>query len=216
MHFPQFRKVASVLCATFFVIPAVTFAGEMMKYTKQNFAISLPDTWEDVTDVNPSKGLIAFFLATDRKRMVLVFRDDKVPPAGELDERFMEEYEKSIGVTGGNKRLTGKLVFVQGVKSYERTGVGEWRQNSVSTWSRTIPAGDHFYLLRGMIWNGGKADEDPQIFESMDSFRFLTPPPPNGSGTAAAPSISSASPSAPAAPATATAVPMATPAPAPT
>ncbi|MEP6667825.1 MAG: hypothetical protein ABJF10_01645 [Chthoniobacter sp.] len=158
------------------ILATSAIAGAEKQFPDFNFAVSIPDGWQEIADKAAQGGLAAGFCSADQTRMFLVFRDDRAAPAGELDDQFVTDYEQKIESTGGGKRLSGKFVIVQGIKSYERTGEGMWRGNKVTTLSRTIPLGDHLYLLRAMRWDGGRAEEDPAIRELMESFRFPSLP----------------------------------------
>jgi hypothetical protein len=162
----------------FFLVATVAFAaGKERQFPAANFAITIPENWEEIADTSSQAGLAGGYCSHDQGEMVLVFRDDQTPPPGGLDDDFIAAYERKIESSGGGKRLSGQIVSVQGIKSYERIGQGSWKGSSVSTLSRTIPVQDHFLLLRAMRWNGGSADEDPVIQAIIESFRFLVPPP---------------------------------------
>jgi hypothetical protein len=171
----RFFMVALLACAHFLSASAATFAATEKEYPELNFAITPPDGWMDISDVIPKHGVYAFS-SSKKTSSFMVFRDDNDPPA-KLDDRFVTEFERGEKDAGNFKRLSDGFVFVQGIKSYERTGLVVARGRTVSMLSRVIPIQGHFYHLQGARWDGRNAGEDTEIRLFLESFRFLTPPP---------------------------------------
>ena len=117
------------------------------------------------------------FGSPDRSRAFFVLYDDRITNPGELDDHFVQEFESASETAGLGKRISGRFVLVQGVKSYERTGAPLVRGKIFSMISRTVPTRGRFFGLQGFRFTGGNADEDAEIRQCLESFRFLTPPP---------------------------------------
>jgi hypothetical protein len=174
---PRFSRFLLLACVLSLARAAAALAGAEKEFPEFNFAVTLPQGWIDGSHDFLKPGMCANFGAADRTRMFLVLRSDNNPPPGELDDAFVTQYEINTEKTGGGKRLSGKFVLVQGIKSYERIGNPVVEGKKISVLSRTIPIQGHFYTLQGFRWDGGDAAEDPDIHAAMESFRFLTPPP---------------------------------------
>ncbi|MDR3404468.1 MAG: hypothetical protein P4L99_18350 [Chthoniobacter sp.] len=173
----RFSKALLLAAVFFLALATAAFAGSEKVYSEYNFAITPPDGWQDITATTPRQGLIAAFAAADGARAVFVLYDDRITNPGELDDHFVEEFENAAETAGMGKRLSGKFVSVQGIKSYERTGAPLVRGKIFSMISRTVPTRGRFFGLQGFRFTGGNADEDAEIHHFLDSFRFLTPPP---------------------------------------
>jgi hypothetical protein len=164
-------------CVLLLATAAATFAEAEKEFREFNFAITPPVGWSKMPQAISKPGLCAAFGSPDKTGLFLVLRNDIEPPPGELDDRFVTQFENTTEETGGGKRLSGKFVFVQGIKSYERTGTPVVKGKTMSVLSRTIPVRGHFYDLQGFRWDGRNAAGDKEIRAVMDSFRFLAPPP---------------------------------------
>ncbi|MEP6669540.1 MAG: hypothetical protein ABJF10_10330 [Chthoniobacter sp.] len=174
-----FRFSKAFLLAGVFLLAITTaaLAGEEKQYPEYNIAVTPPEGWQDITSAAPQKGLIVAFGSADRSRAAFVLYDDKLTNPGELDDRFVMEFENAAETSGLGKRISGRFVMVQGIKSYERTGSPLVRGKIFSMISRTVPTRGRFFGLQGFHFTGGDAGEDPEIRQFMESFRFLTPPP---------------------------------------
>ena len=169
-------------CLLLVAVPPATFANGEKQYPEYNFAVTPPNDWVDTTASAGQKGVIASFGSPDHTRSAFVLVEERAAPHGELDDRFVTEFERAAEL---GKRLSGKFVLVQGLKSYERTSAPVVQGKTISMISRITSVGRRFFSLQGYSFAGGIAGEDPQIREMMDSFHFLTPPP----GATAAPVI---------------------------
>src|SRR5437870_4099255 len=94
------RMVGRLVWVAWLAIAAVAFAGTEKRFPASSIAVSLPDGWEEIADTDSQGGLVAGFCSSDQTRVFLIFRDDQVPPAGGLDDRFVTEYEQKIESTG--------------------------------------------------------------------------------------------------------------------
>jgi hypothetical protein len=141
------------------------------QFAEDNFAITLPDTWHELTNIAPQPTLLAAYSdATGNRRVVLEIIEKK--PTGPLDDRFITGFEKGYQESGGGTPLSGKYIEVDGIKSYELLGSTVLRGKQISTVMRLIPGENQYYNIQALRFDGD-ASEDPEIQQAIGSFRFL-------------------------------------------
>ncbi|MEI9895796.1 MAG: hypothetical protein WDN28_18425 [Chthoniobacter sp.] len=172
----RFSKALLLVAVSLLAIATGACAGPEQQFPDYNFAITPPDGWVDITSTTHQKGLIVAFSAPDRSRAAFVLYDDRLTHPSELDDHFVEEFETASETSGLGKRLSSRFVLMQGIKCYERTGAPLVRGRIFSMISRTIPMQGRLFGLQGFRFTGGNADDDAEIRQFMESFRFLKLP----------------------------------------
>jgi hypothetical protein len=170
------RRVALLACALFFAVSATGRAATERVFANFNFAVTPPNSWEDVTAQKKQPGLIVAYRDPANMRLVMVAQMDMSGPVPVIDDQFIAGFERGAEKSGAGKRLTGHVITVQGINAYERTGMLTVQGRSVYTLARTIPIVGHAVNLTALR-AGGAAAEDPDIRHFLESFRFLTTPP---------------------------------------
>lgn len=158
-------------------VQGIAFAQERV-FPDKNCAITPPVGWEEVEDLPAQAGFLALYANPKKTSILILLLDEKNTFNGELDERFVEGFEKGVESSGGGKKISGKFIEVEGIKSYERSGTLMVDGAEASTLMRAVPADGRFYHVQAMRYDG-KAEDDPEIRQGLESFRFLkTPAPP--------------------------------------
>jgi len=158
--------------------------GQERDFSQYNFAITLSGGWQLVTNQASRPGVVATFVdAAKIRQLVLVVYDHQA--SGNLDDRFISELERGMESSGAGKRVSGRLIEVRGIKSYERLGNVMADGRHATSLTQVVPVQGRIYLLQALKIEG-EASDDPEIRSLLASFRFITPPvaqtgpPPNG------------------------------------
>ena len=159
--------------ATF--VTAQGLLGQERQFSAQNFAITPPTGWMAVSNRVNQRGLAATFANRQRTRIVFVVIDNREIVLHEMNDRFIANWERDAERAGKEKPLSGKIIEVAGLKSYERLGYDSLGGRRHSSLMRAIPTKDGLYVVNGMRFDGD-ASEATDIVDCIGSFRFLTPP----------------------------------------
>jgi len=162
--------------------------GQEQQFTNYHCAITPPLGWSYLK-VPPQHGLLVTYANRSRKSLVMLIVNDR-NKIGPIDDRFIDEFDRGVekGTKGRDQKVGGKVIEVAGLKACERLGRTTVNGKAASTWSRNIPANGIFYTIQAMCFDG-KADEEPEIRQGVESFRFLgspVPPPDPLAGKSAA------------------------------
>jgi len=168
------RRLISILAIFVAVHDSI---GQEREFPAHNCAITPPPNWQTVTNFLSQPGVVAVFGNRQRTRLVFVAFDNRHKPPRHLDERFISQFERESEDAGKEKRLWGRFIEVDGIKSYERLGYATLRGKRTSTLTRAVPTTTGFYIVNGMRLDGD-ASEANEIVECVESFRFIKPPPP--------------------------------------
>jgi hypothetical protein len=160
-----------------FFIPAGTACAEEKTFPNFNVAVTPPDAWSDVTASVHTTGLIVAYRDSAQNRIVMLLANENPAMIAEIDDHWVDGFERGMERSGGSKRASGHFITVQGCKSYERTGTRPVNGRSLSTVARAIPVRGRVYLVEAMRSDGKEAADDAEIHQFLESFRFLQPPP---------------------------------------
>jgi hypothetical protein len=165
----------SRICVILFFALANGVIGQEWKFVEHNCAITVPVTWEILTNASTPPNVLGVFGKPDQSRLVMVIIDDQ--NNGPIDDRFVSDFERSANTRGVGKRISAQFVALNGIRGYERLGAVTLRGKDVSVLSQSFAADDKFYHLQGMRFDGD-ADKDSEIRKCLSSFRFIVPPRP--------------------------------------
>lgn len=159
-------------CALFFSACSGAWAMEQ-QFADDNCAITFPDDWHVVANMQSKPGVIAAYGdATSNRLVILQVYNTK--PVGPLNDRFIAQYEQGIEASGGGNRLSGQYIEVGGIKSYERLGTVVSHGKNISTLGRLVPGENQYFNLLALRFDGD-ANDDPEIRQVVGSFRFIHP-----------------------------------------
>lgn len=159
-------------------VQGAAFAQER-EFPERNCAITPPEGWGEVKDLPSKSGILALYANPEKTSLLILLLDEKNSFRGEMDDRFVTGFEKGVESSGGGKKISGKFIEVEGIRSYERLGTLMVDGAEASTLMRAIPADGKFYHVQAIRYDG-KAEEDPEIRQGLESFRFLKAPAPPG------------------------------------
>lgn len=165
-------RLLAVACTLFFAVAGGALAKDL-QFADENCAITLPDTWLELTNLPRRQGQLAVYSDAARKRFVLLCVSTE-KPSGPMDDRVVADFELGIRKSGGGERISGQYVEVAGIKSYERSGALDSHGKHLSTINLFVPGEDKYYSIQGMR-SDGDASDDPEIQQIIGSFRFLHP-----------------------------------------
>ena len=161
------------------VVFGFSFASKVLTqerlFPRHNCAVTLPKGWQEVAQPPPQRGLVAAFANTNSSRVFVVGINSEAGPIAPLDDKFIAEYERGRRDAGGGPLISGKLVDVAGIKSYERLGKIQIRGQELSVLSLSIPADGKMYILQCFA-RDGNAGADPELRQCLNGFRFLRSP----------------------------------------
>ena len=165
------------LCATT-VIVLLALAGNLFgqerEFSRFNFAITLSNSWQLVTNLPARPGVVATFVdAAKIRQIVLVVYDHQA--SGSLDDQFISQFERGMESSGAGRRVSGRLIEARGIKSYERLGNVVADGKPATSLTQVVPVQGRIYLLQALRIEG-EASDDPEIRNCLASFRFITPP----------------------------------------
>lgn len=151
--------------------------AQEQQFTNYHCALTPPLGWSYLK-VPPQPGLLVTYASRNHKCLLMLIVNDR-QKVGPINDRFMDEFERGIqiGTKGKDKRISGRITQVAGLPAYERFGETTLNGKPVSTWSQNLPANGVFYTIQAMRFDG-KADEDVETRQGMESFRFLGEPAP--------------------------------------
>ncbi len=165
-------RLLAAIGALFFVTSIGVLAMEQ-QFVEDNCAITIPDTWQAMTNFSPQPGVIAVYCdATGNRRMIFQVINKK--PSGPIDGGFVPEFEKGYQESGGGPFLSGKYIEVDGIKGYECTSSLVAHGKNISTMILLVPGEDRYYNIQALRLDGD-ASEDTEIRQVIDSFRFIHP-----------------------------------------
>lgn len=170
-------------CLTLIFAVANVVGAQERRFAGYNCAITSPDGWHAITNLPPQPGLIAAFGNAERTRLLTLVVDDRTRFSGSMDHRFVAESEIGIQRNLPGRRLSAKFIEMDGIKGYERVGESTVSGRHVFTVTQVVPADGKLFILQVLRFDGD-AGENPEIRESLKSFRFITPPgvPPTSNG----------------------------------
>lgn len=154
-------------------VASVSMLAQEQEFPEHNCAITPPAGWEKLSGVN-QPGLVAAFGNADRTRLLVVIADT-TSPATQIDDNFVPEFERGVERGGGGKRISGRFVDFNGIKSYERLGSATINGHATSILTRTLPGEGAMYSIQAMRIDGD-VGEARELREAVETFRFLTPP----------------------------------------
>src|SRR6476620_5957417 len=149
------------------------------QFTNYHCALTPPLGWKRVKTA-PQTGLVVTYANGSHKSLLMLIINDR-NKVGPVDDRFINEFDRGVqtGSKGEDKKVSGKIIQIAGINAYERMGERTLNGKLASTWTRNVPANGIFYTIEAMRFDG-KADDDYEVRQGMDSFRFLGPPVPPG------------------------------------
>jgi len=150
-------------------------SGQEREFAAYNCAITPPDGWQKMTNMPPQPGLLAAFGKADKTALLLIVVDDHNKTSGQMDDRFVSEFERGVESSGVGKRVSGRFIEVAGIKSYERLGNFLVNGKHASIIMQAVPADGRLYSLQAMRFDG-QAGESPEIRRALASFRFIRAP----------------------------------------
>lgn len=156
-------------------VASVSAFAEERQFPEHNFAITLPTGWEELKITKPQPGMVAAFSNANKSRMIFVMVDHSARGDQAMGDEFVAQLESGAQAGGMGKRISGKFIEVEGLKSYERVGSLAVGGNEMSLVMRAIPVKGGIYGVQGMRANGD-VTTDSEIQKVLDSFRFLSPP----------------------------------------
>jgi hypothetical protein len=159
-----------------FLFSAFSVIAQERTFPQYNCAVTPPTGWHEL-ELPPQQAFCAAFENASNTQLFMLIIDDKHKVAGEVDDRFISNFEKGVESSGAGKRLSGKFVDIAGLKGYERLGQATIKGREASTIMRVVPADERFYSLQAMRFDGDVSDA-PEIQEALATFRFITPPSP--------------------------------------
>jgi hypothetical protein len=163
-------RLMAVIGALFLAAFGNAWAAEQ-QFADDNCAITIPDTWLEMTNVSPQPGVLAIYCdATGDRRVVL--QTIKKKPSAPLDDRFIDEFEQGYQGSSGARVLSGKYIEVDGIKSYEMSGSLFLPGKHISVMLWLVPGENQYYNIQALRFDGD-ASQDPEVRQVIGSFRFL-------------------------------------------
>jgi hypothetical protein len=150
-----------------------------------NFAITPPENWKAITNNTGRRGiLVVVYGAPERGRVLMVSIDSSQIPNGPMNDKFTRAFDDEVEKRGG-KRISGKLIEMDGVEAYEQISDRLFSGQRASVIMHAVLTSERFYHIEGITLHN--AADDPDIKKAMASFRFLKPAhPPSASHQSAA------------------------------
>lgn len=158
------RFLSAVVASFCLLTAAVAFDGE-------NFSLTPPEGWADITQQIPRKDLLAAFGKADRTGLLLIKQEEKkltVP----FDEAFAKEFDRGVESGNGGKCILHRFFEQDGLKCYETLCEFPVGGKTASSAIRMVLVNDTFYQVQGMCFDGQKATEHAELKAAMDSFRI--------------------------------------------
>ncbi len=163
------------LLALFFAASAHGAASkEQLALAAANCTLDVPPDWHPI-DLSKQPTVVAAFADPDGRRKLMVLTVRRGQPAPAVSATYADEYEKGVEKSGGGKKIAGRFMKVAGFDAYERRGAVNINGRDLRTLAQAIPTGDGTYLLEAISPQGDPGD-DPEVTQSLASFRFLHPP----------------------------------------
>jgi len=146
-----------------------------------NYGIRLPAGWKRMPKANQQTDVAVMNDTPPARSLAVVVMGDSSGAPARLDDRTIAGLEKGFFGDGRARKTSAKAIKMGGQPGYEMRGTIATPLGTGSLVARVVAADNQFYSLVANRM-GGEVMNDPQIKQSLDSFRFLNPPRSTGSG----------------------------------
>jgi hypothetical protein len=173
------KPTAIVSFLLFILLINFNSRGSERVFTNDNFAISVPDGWEEIKNT-PKQGnmqMLGLFRSPGKNTLLMLMFEANPRNPEVIDDRYVADLEGSLQQGGQGQPMSSRFLEIGGVKAYERQGTMSVNGKTVSVLFQVMIADRKTYGMQAMRFGGNVAD-DGDVLKSMASFRFLTPPKP--------------------------------------
>jgi hypothetical protein len=157
-------------------VPSTEAVGAGTEYTSAafNYGIRLPAGWKRMPKMAEQMD-VAVRTDTPQVRSLTVLVMNAGAGQARLDDATIVGLEKGFFPAGRARKTSGTRMEIAGQPGYEMRGTVATPAGNGTIVSRVVLADNRFYSL---IANrmGGEVMDDPQIKQSLESFRFVKPP----------------------------------------